>query len=136
MKRLRFLFRQNHLLLWGPVAVYYGLISFFSSLSSSEIHFDLGRLDKGVHFLEFGLLGALMARALFWERLFYHIAKKWWVIGGGVIAILAVVDEMHQMTVPGRSSDKFDWAADILGAAFGMIVCRAIYRRRKLGVLP
>ena len=116
--------------MWGPVAAYYGVITFLSSLTASEIHLDLGHLDKGVHFLEFGLFGAILARALFWEQRFYHIAKKWWMIAGGGVALLAVIDEIHQMFVPGRTPDVMDWLADITGAAVGMLLVRAIYRRR------
>ncbi|MDO8519907.1 MAG: VanZ family protein [Deltaproteobacteria bacterium] len=50
------------------------------------------------------------------------------------MAILAVLDEIHQMYVPGRSAEAADWVADVSGAALGMILCRAVYRRRKLAV--
>ena len=128
-KVFRRIFRQNHLFLWGPVVVCYGLISFVSSLPSSSFHFSLGRFDKAVHFLEFGLFGSLTARALFWERLYHHVRKNGWIIGGGIISVLAMIDEVHQMFVPGRTSEVMDWLADVGGAAFGMIVCRAIYHR-------
>ncbi|MDO8519908.1 MAG: hypothetical protein Q7T11_07090 [Deltaproteobacteria bacterium] len=74
MTNTRKLFRQSHFFLWFPVVAFYGVIFYLSSLSSSEIHLDLGQLDKLIHFLEFGLFGALSARALFWEGLYHRIS--------------------------------------------------------------
>ena len=39
-----------------------------------------------------------------------------------VIALYAVVDELHQSFTPGRSCSAFDWLADVTGAAVGSVV--------------
>jgi len=43
----------------------------------------------------------------------------------GAIALLGATDEWHQSHVPGRSgNDPGDWAADVAGAAFGVLIFR------------
>lgn len=42
-------------------------------------------------------------------------------------ALYAVSDEMHQMFVPGRSAQLLDITVDTSGAAFGSIICLAVW---------
>ena len=71
-------------------------------------------LDKAVHFAVYGVLGLLTARAL----RAYGVAPGRAALGAVLLsALYAVSDEVHQAFVPLRSSDPFDWLADVLGAA-------------------
>lgn len=107
------------LIAWLPALLYMGAIWAASSVS---VELPLERFplrDKGVHFLEYGVLGFLLAHAAFrtWPR--HHHART------GALAILIAVlwgllDEIHQAFVPGRSSDVLDLAADTLGAVAGV----------------
>ena len=51
------------------------------------------------------------------------------------IAVYAVIDELHQSRIPGRSCSPFDWLADVTGATIGSVtfffVCKWIQTRRK-----
>jgi VanZ family protein len=75
--------------------------------------------DKGVHFLEYALLGALMAHAVrvSWpgQRLGY-LAAFWLTCG------LGLADELHQVYVPGRMGDGRDLLADAIGAAAATLI--------------
>jgi len=68
---------------------------------------------------EYALLGMLAANALVAVR---PEASRW-DLGQGALALTALwgwIDELHQFGVPGRSTDPFDLAADVLGAALGI----------------
>ncbi|MCB9597322.1 MAG: VanZ family protein [Sandaracinaceae bacterium] len=87
-------------------------------------HFPLR--DKGVHFVEYGVLGMLLAHACFrtWPR--HHRLRT------AALAILITVlwgwlDEIHQAFVPGRSSDALDLVADTAGAITGTLTRAAIH---------
>jgi len=74
--------------------------------------------DKVAHLIEYGILGVLLVRAFGagvpgsrWTVLLFLLA-----IGASV----AASDEMVQGTVPGRSKDVLDWAADVTGLAVGI----------------
>ena len=72
--------------------------------------------DKPVHFAVYGLLGALVLRAL---------ARGRWFGVGGRTALASIVltitygvsDEWHQSFVPGRTPDSMDLLVNSVGAA-------------------
>lgn len=79
-----------------------------------EIQFRLA--DKIAHFFIFGILGFLLARSIritinpFWKNRYVL-----WSILIGIV--YGLVDEWHQMYVPGRYTSLSDWIADFLGIA-------------------
>lgn len=74
--------------------------------------------DKVVHFLMYGVLAFLAARA---ARLDGRTTATLVTVGIG-IALLGGVDEWHQQFIPGRSMERADWMADALGALAGTIL--------------
>jgi len=95
------------------------LIWAMSSLHFPNLPVDSVPLkDKGVHFVEYGILGGLVAHAALrtWPR--HAIARVlavsvWLTVGWGVL------DEIHQAFIPGRAADLLDLVADSVGAVFG-----------------
>lgn len=76
--------------------------------------------DKVVHALLYAVLGALLRSA-----------------GPGIAAATAlggavgVADELYQSTVPGRSPDPLDVAADVAGALVGAALVTSLARARR-----
>jgi VanZ family protein len=103
---------------WLPAALYTGLIWFLSSQTLDiKLIEDVPMKDKGVHFVEYGVLGLLLAFACnaTWPRARRRYLLAWWLTWA-----LGLVDELHQLYVPGRSADALDLAADSLGAALAI----------------
>ena len=49
--------------------------------------------------------------------------------------IVGALDEWHQTTTPGRQgADPWDWLADVAGAALGIALARAAFRRDRDGL--
>ena len=46
-------------------------------------------------------------------------------------AILGIFDEVHQRFISGRSMDKYDLLADVIGIILAIILFRIFYRRPK-----
>jgi len=117
------------LVAFGPALAYMLLIFV---LSSFPIQLDLERVpfrDKGVHLVEYGTLGALMAHAL---RATYPRARSTWMWSLAAIATVlwGALDEIHQAYVPGRNSDVGDLIADAVGAVVGAAVYLVVHKRR------
>ena len=76
--------------------------------------------DKGVHFIEYGVLGWLCASAS-WRT--WPSAAAWRTASFAVFvaALWGLSDEIHQALVPGRSSELSDLFADALGAFAGTV---------------
>ncbi len=106
-------------------AIVYALVIFIaSSVPGSEIPplgFSLS--DKLIHFIEFGIMGILLYRAFTLMPYPYLLT----VTAG---ALYAASDEFHQLFVPGRFCDVWDFAADVTGLAlFGGIYVFFVRRR-------
>jgi len=112
---------------WAPVVAYAGLIFYLSSQSSppGPAIWWLELLgDKGIHALEFGILGLLCYRA------FRFAAGPTTARSALLLAILAstgygVTDEIHQVFVPLRDPSAWDVLADGVGAS----VVSSLWRR-------
>ena len=83
--------------------------------------------DKVIHFLEYGLGGALCAFAM------GEVPAARAILVGAVFASLyGATDELHQLFVPGRLCDVRDWIADTAGGTAGAVfghVFRPLVRR-------
>lgn len=107
---------------WVPVYLYMGLIFFVSSIPLAfPAGLEFPFLDKGLHMVEYGLLGFLLARALSSDsppRL--REAFRAWAIFFALLYGLS--DEWHQRFVPMRESSWVDVLFDGLGASFGQLL--------------
>jgi VanZ family protein len=82
--------------------------------------------DKGLHFVEYGALGFLVAHAAFrtWPR---HHPLRTASLAVLVAVLWGLLDEIHQAFVPGRSSDALDLVADGAGAVVGASLRKLIF---------
>lgn len=82
--------------------------------------------DKGLHFVEYGVLGFLVAHAAFrtWPR---HHPLRTASLAVLVAVLWGLLDEIHQAFVPGRSSDVLDLVADGAGAVAGASLRKVLF---------
>jgi VanZ family protein len=73
--------------------------------------------DKVAHFLAYGLLGLLIARALHGGS--GPVRVRLALAAVALATLYGASDELHQRFVPGRDASLLDLAADLLGAAGG-----------------
>ena len=106
---------------WGPALLWAALIFTVSGRSSIPVGLPNG-LDKAAHLCVYLVLGICLA----------------WGFGdrprGQAAAILmglayAATDEIHQVYVPGRSGDPFDWVADAVGVMLGVVLLNRFFPR-------
>jgi VanZ family protein len=107
--------------LWLPVAAWAGII--FALSSVPDLGTGLGGWDlalrKIAHAAEYGVLGALLARATGRAGLAFALGT-----------LYAVSDELHQSFVPGRLGSPLDVAIDAVGVAAGIVLWQSLRARR------
>ncbi|HJL14865.1 MAG TPA: VanZ family protein [Sandaracinaceae bacterium LLY-WYZ-13_1] len=111
---------------WAPAALYMAAIWLASSLSLPAMPVDdFPFRDKGIHLVEYGVLGLLLAHAAFrtWPR---HHPLRTAALAVLIAVLWGLLDEIHQAFVPGRSSEALDLVADTLGATLGAAVRYAL----------
>ncbi len=112
----------------GPVLAYCAAIYIVSAMGeppAPDFVFEWG--DKVAHAAAYALMGVLALRATRWlmpERSFPAQAVAAFLF----CFIYGGLDEIHQSFVPGRHADIYDWIADGVGAALGIIATGMIRR--------
>ena len=110
-------------LLWAPAVGYMALIFFASSVPGDQLpgHF----WDKAVHFLVYGVLGALFLLPATDARL-ERLGARAAFLGVLYATLYGAFDEIHQSFTPERTPDLHDLLADTLGASLGVVVILAV----------
>jgi VanZ family protein len=101
-----------------------------SSLPGQDIHLPFPAADKVAHFGYFFIGGVLLA----WLLRRTLSLRGWKLLCGTLcaIALIAALDELHQLYTPDRSGgDPADWTADCSGGAFGILVIGWIHVRAR-----
>ena len=99
---------------WVLALAYMGVIYYLSSRESVPLPMWFPYQDKLYHFVEYGMLGFLLAHAAPGPT---HKRRFWiaFVVG----SLYGISDEFHQSFVPGRDASVWDWIADSAGAWVG-----------------
>jgi VanZ family protein len=108
---------------WLPVVAYAAVIFTLSSMPVLGPPIKASNIDKLAHFLEYGGLGILLARAFMKTS---PGRSLWFYLGLALVigAATAAVDEVYQGT-RGREQSLGDWIAD----AIGLLVVSGVYLR-------
>ncbi len=138
MLLLRFLQR------WGPLLLWMGVIFAFSSSSDPYQALPGGwegrcaaarlgalcdeeTIGRFSHLLEYAVLGGLSFRAVVWQS---PAGLRSGAAALGLAAAYALLDEAHQLFVPGRTFQLFDLALDVSGAFLGGLAAWLLRLRR------
>lgn len=114
---------------WLPAVLWMAVIFAASSFSRADGEPGIGPWDKLAHLVAYGILGWLIARAMFEGR------RITWA-GVVLVTLLATLygmsDEFHQSFVPGREVSAGDLAADAAGALLGAGILYWLHARRSV----
>lgn len=121
--------RLQRLGYWGPVILVGGAITVISNLSGSAIPFGfwVARVSTPLHFLEFAVLAFFLARAINRGRMPLQWRTLWTVVL--ICFAYAILDELHQLFIPGRSCTALDVLADTLGSGVAAALWKVLAAR-------
>ncbi|MHC5038830.1 MAG: VanZ family protein [Planctomycetota bacterium] len=104
--------------LWGPPLLYTALIFGISAIPFGKPPLVWRWQDKGIHFVEYGILAALLFRAF---RARYGLGVTFF-LSLLTTSMLGAADECLQSFIPTRTGDWIDGLADFTGALAGSTV--------------
>ena len=115
-----------------PLILYCTGIFILSSAPLPELpDFGFDFQDKLNHIVAYGLMTLLAYRAATWiGRDMEWSRGKPIALAVLFVAFYGVSDEFHQMYVPGRSSEIYDWLADVAGALLAIPALHYLSRTR------
>jgi VanZ family protein len=103
---------------WVTVFVWLAFVEVLTSLPGSALPSLPSlpiRSDWVAHFCLYAVLGMLLARV--------GVLESWsgrrLVLTVVMVSLFGVLDELHQLFIPGRTAEVGDWAMDTLGSATG-----------------
>ncbi|WP_337865285.1 VanZ family protein [Ignavibacterium sp.] len=111
-----------------PLIIHWVTIFILTSLPSDKLpSVEIG--DKLNHFLAFFVLGFFLNLTLRYQAKFPALKKNILIITIIIASGYGLLDELHQLLVPGRSAEVLDWVADFIGAISGSLLAEAIYKK-------
>lgn len=107
----------------GPAVAYVALIFVGGSLSGGETYVTM--TDKQLHAVSFGVMVALLARAVRYFRPTLSLPVQL-AVGAALSSLLGALLEVWQAILPHRDADVFDWVADTVGAVLAAALLLAL----------
>ncbi len=120
---------------WVPPLLYMALIFAVSSLEQPPLpmpKFEWLTIDKLYHFIEYAILGGLVAHAFVKAKPSVVPSQLIWVLAAVLSILYGASDEWHQTFVPGRLATLADWVADVLGSIVGVLAVYLYYKKTKV----
>lgn len=111
-----------------PLIIYWLILFLLTSLPSSSA-ITIGVSDKIGHFGAYGLLSGILYLNLFFQNKFKVLKKYPATFTVLIASFYGLLDELHQLFVPGRSAEIFDWVADFSGAVVGVLITRYLLKK-------
>jgi VanZ family protein len=116
-----FLEKRKVWLVYIPLIVYW-LVLFVATTLPAERLPSVGFSDKINHFIAYFVLAVLVNLTLIYQRKSRFLFEKATVATIVLCLFYGAVDELHQMLVPGRFAETWDWFADALGVFAGVLI--------------
>lgn len=101
---------------WTVMGLYAGLIFLASSRSIQIEEPSFPYQDKCAHFIAYGLFCTILCWAIS-AHLKGNQIRKFIFMAIILTSLYGITDEVHQLFVPTRTGEVFDWLADTAGAA-------------------
>jgi len=122
-----YLERHKILLVYLPLIFYWIILFTLTTLPTHSVP-SVGVNDKVEHLLAyFGLSFLLYLTLLFQKK---SIILKNYAVLFTFLAVFAygIMDEVHQLLIPGRSCELLDFLADMFGGVVGIVVLKILIK--------
>ena len=114
-----------------PLIIYWIILFILTSLPTGLAIETKDISDKFLHFGAYGLLSILLYLNLYFQDKIKILNKFPATFTVLIASIYGLLDEIHQMFVPGRSAEFLDWLADFSGSLVAVLITGYLIRRIK-----
>jgi VanZ family protein len=88
--------------------------------------------DKLVHFIAYFILGVLFQLSSTIQKKIEFIRHNSVKVSISIITLYATFDELHQLFIPGRYCDFYDWLFDCCGGITGILLMSYVSKKNNL----
>ena len=107
-------------LIYIPLTVYWVMLFILTTIPADNVPQLFENQDKYEHFIAYCVLAMLLSLALYFQKRSILISSKAFLFALLFILAYGAIDELHQLFVPGRYCDFYDWLADSSGGIIGI----------------
>ncbi len=130
-----YLEKHKKKLVYIPLIIYWLLLLTATSLPGSDMP-DIHVSDKVEHFSGYAILTIFLTLAMLLQNKIKMLKEKAFIATLILVAVYGALDELHQLFIPGRDCDIYDWITDFSAACFGVVIVYFIvkyfrYKTRK-----
>lgn len=125
-----FLEKNKVLFVYLPLTVYWIVIFILTSIPAESVP-SVGISDKLQHLLAYCVLAMLLYLTLVIQNKFPLLKSNAITFSIIILFVYGVLDELHQLLIPGRSGEVMDVVADVVGGIIGLIIVRLIVLNHK-----
>lgn len=125
--------KHTVLLIYLPLVIYWIFLFMLTTIPVDSVPHLFKYQDKIGHFAAYGVLAFLLTLALFFQKRSNLLSSKSFLFAFLFILAYGAFDELHQLIVPGRYCDIYDWIADSLGGVLGIGLVYGLLKSRELG---
>ena len=122
--------RHKVVLIYSPLIFYWILLFTLTSLPTQSVP-AVGVNDKVEHLLAYFGLSFLLYLALLFQKKFFLLRNNAALFALLIVFAYGIIDELHQLMVPGRSCELMDFLADVFGGILGVITLKILFRYYK-----
>jgi VanZ family protein len=126
----KFLEKRKVSLVYIPLIIYWIMLLIGTSLPVDRLP-SFHMSDKIIHSLAYFGLSILVYMTLLYQRKSKLFFDKSTLITILICLIYGIIDELHQLVIPGRFADTFDWFADSSGTLVGVLVINFLIKQFK-----
>jgi len=116
-------------LLYIPLFLYWIVLFIATTIPAPALPEILDFSDKIKHFIAYLGFAFLLSLTLHFQEKYKKFARYFFVYALVVVAVYGAIDEIHQIFVPNRMCEFWDWVADVAGGVVGISLSVAFLRR-------
>ena len=118
----KLLAERTKIFVYLPLVLYWIVIFVLTTIPKDPVPQFFNGQDKLEHLGAYFVLAILLNITLYFQKRFKLIANKSFLFTALFVSGYGAIDELHQLFVPGRQCDFFDWTADTIGGILGVSI--------------
>jgi len=124
----KFLEKNKKLLVYTPLVVYWIILFGATTLPAASMP-SFGVVDKVNHLSAYFILAILLFLTLLFQQKIPFAKNRVAAYAFIICSLYGMLDEVHQIFIPGRSAEFLDFLADACGALLGVLLMNYLVKK-------
>jgi len=124
----KFLEKNKKLLVYTPLVVYWIILFGATTLPAASMP-SFGVVDKVNHLSAYFILAILLFLTLLFQQKIPFAKNRVAPYALIICSLYGMLDEVHQIFIPGRSAEFLDFLADACGALLGVLLMNYLVKK-------